>query len=429
MKTSINFPHEFRIPASQDHTRSIKDPYQIRGLESESISTIHSLVRVRDFPSGLIPDQINPRSHEEISMKAKVPSAITKSLLEDPEHFHLLNRGCLIVAKDAWYDNQTRLLHFVIESEDDHGMVDGATTDRVIGRLKGQVSKADFHSLKENEIPDYFNRAFMHVEIISGDIDQDLRINLADARNTSLQVKEFSLEDLGGGFDWLKKIIENSQFHGKVRFRENEPKPVDVRTVLALLTLFHPRWLKLDRDPIIAYSAKGTVLDIYKDKKEIEGYERLSPVVIDILKLFEYIQLKFQNAYKTAYGINGAKAKLGRRTEVKHIDNLSRGKILAFSGEKLQNVIADGWIYPLLGSLRMLLIWPKNTNEPVKWITDPFKFFDENGHSLVYPLVERSGELGRNPNATGKSKGVWIELRGIVENKVLKERLKEFESN
>ena len=429
MKTNISFPHEFRIPASQEYTRNIKDPNQIKGLESEGISTIHSLVKIRDFPSGLIPDKINPRSHEDIKMATKVPQAISETLTSDPDHFHLLNRGCLIVAKDAWYDNQTRMLHFVIESEDDHGMVDGATTDRVISTLKRQVSKADFQTLRDDEVPEHFRRAFLHLEIISGPIDQDLRIMLADARNTSLQVKEFSLADLGGGFDWLKEIIEKSEFHGKIRFRENEPKPVDIRTILALLTLFHPRWLELDRDPIVAYTGKGAVLDIYQDNTTNEGYRKLAPVVIDILKLYEDIQIKFQKAYNVAYGANGAKAKMGKRTEVRHIDNLARAKVLPLTGQKTQNVLADGWIYPVLGSLRMLLEWPKNERTPVRWITDPFKFFDNNGHVLIYSLVERSAELGRNPNATGKSKGVWIELRGIVENKVLKEKLHKLEND
>ena len=277
MTTVANFPHEYRIPVSQEHIRSIKDPH------SKKISIIHALIKVRDIPSGDIPDKINPRSHVELKMKSRIPEAIEDSITDAPELFHLLNRGCLILAKKAWYDNQKNILHFVIESEDENGMVDGATTDRVLAQLKRQASNADFASLKENEVPAHFKDAYIHVEIIAGDIEPDLRLKLADARNTSEQVKEFSLLDLGGRFDWLKEELEKSEFRGKIRYRENELNPVDIRTILALLTLFHPKWLELDRDPIVAYTGKGAVLEYYKSSEWIDGYKKLKPILVDIL--------------------------------------------------------------------------------------------------------------------------------------------------
>lgn len=218
-------------------------------------------------------------------------------------------------------------------------MVDGATTDRVLYLIKENVSTADFFSLSEDEIPENLQDAYLHLEIISGPMDDDLRINLADARNTSEQVKGFSLEDLGHGFDWLKDVLENSILKGKVRYRENEPKPFDIRNVLALLTLFHCNWEKTGKDPIIAYTSKGAVLDIYQDKKDDgldwrEKYKLLSPVAVDILKLYEHIHVQFQPLYMKAYGKN---AKLGRRKEVHYLDTENRkanGKKKKVSSQK-----------------------------------------------------------------------------------------------
>lgn len=91
-----------------------------------------------------------------------------------------------------------------------------------------------------------------------------------------MQVKEFSLEDLGHGFDWLKKVLEHSELMGRVRYRENEPKPVDVRTVLALLTLFHPQWEIDDKDsmeinPFQFFDKHGSelVMDIVEQSQEL----------------------------------------------------------------------------------------------------------------------------------------------------------------
>lgn len=419
MNSSIGFPREYRLPVSQENIRSFKDPH------FQDITVIHAFIRVRDLPNGDIPDKINPRSHEKIKMRSKVPQAIEESLTETPELFHLLNRGCLVLAKRVWYDNKSRLLHFIVESADDHGMVDGATTDRVLANLKRQVSVADFASLKEDEIPEHFKKAYIHLEIVAGEIDQDLRIKLADARNTSEQVKEFSLQDLGGNFDWLKDILESSEFRGKIRYRENDPKPVDIRSVLALLTLFHPQWAKTNKDPIIAYTGKGAVLDLYTDTEWNEGYRMLAPVSLDILKLYDHLHIGFQKAYKKAYGADGARAQLGKRKEVHYIDvnKPAKAKVLPLTGKKTHYVLTDGWLYPLLASLRVLLDWPKAGKGDVKWAVDPFDFFEKHGAELAYFLVERSEELGRNPNATGKSKGVWLGLRNQVENWLLKERL------
>jgi len=416
------FPIEYRIPTSQDNIRSFKDPNLKR------ISTIHAFVKIRDMASGHIPDKINPRSHEQIKTKSRVPQAVEETLENTPELFHLLNRGCLIIAKKAWYDNHSKTLHFIVESEEENGMVDGATTDRVLAGIKQDLSSADFSTLTEEEIPAHFKDAYIHLEIIAGDIDQELRIQLAEARNTSVQVKEFSIEDLKHSFDWLKELLNNSQFKGKIRYRENDPEPVDIRTILALLTMFLPEWNRNGKDPIKAYTSKASVFKMFQ--KEYGKYEQLAPVVLDILKLYDHLHLKFNDAYKVAYGDSeGKHAKLGARNEVYFIDpknKRKKPKTLPLTGKTTRYVLPDGWLYPLLGSFRMLLQWP-NGRGSVKWETDPFEFFSKNGKDLVSLLVDHSYELGRNANATGKSKGIWDGLRNKVDNLLLRTRLQELE--
>jgi len=407
MKKNNNYPHEYRLPVPQEYIRSIKNPH------FDHISIIHAYIQAKDLPTGRIPDKINPRSHEAMKMKSKVPQAIEGTMTDDPEYFHLLNRGCLILAKKAWYDNKEKVLHFIIQSDDEHGMVDGATTDRVLEELKKQVSNADFSTLTDEEIPECFKEAYVHLEIIAGDIDGELRIKLADARNTSLQVKEFSLEDLKDNFKWLKVVMEKSELRGRIRYRENEPAPVDVRTVLALLTLFHPNWSTKGSDPIIAYTGKGAILDRYKDKDWSAGYEKLSSVVIDILKLYDYIHVNFQAQYQKAFGDG---SKLGRKREVRYIKPERPAKELSITNSETRYVLPDGWLYPLLGAFRVLI--DGATTGKAKWIVDPFDFFDKFGAHLVPTIVETSLELGSNPNAVGKSKRVWEALRDKVENRL-----------
>lgn len=179
------YPREFRFKVQQDFVRAFKDPH------NPDLQIHHVYLPIREFAHGLLPDEVNPRSHENPG--GRVPNLIETSLRENATWFHLLNRGELVLAQRCWYENQTKLLHVVIDSPEAGGLADGATTDRVIARVKQEFSK-----VSEPELPDYLKDAHVHLEIISGNINEML-VPLTGARNTSNQVKEFALENLGGG--------------------------------------------------------------------------------------------------------------------------------------------------------------------------------------------------------------------------------------
>jgi len=156
------FPREYRISVSKDHIRTLRDPH------NKDLNIHHAYIRIKDFPNGKIPDDVNPRSHEKPS--GGVAEGIKTSLEGTPKWFHVLNRGILVIAEKAWYNNRTEKLHIIISSDDEGGLADGATTDRVIRNVKRDVSSADFESLAAHEIPEHLRDAFVHVEIISGGI-------------------------------------------------------------------------------------------------------------------------------------------------------------------------------------------------------------------------------------------------------------------
>lgn len=355
---------------------------------------------------------VSGRTSNEVKPKKSRHLLAEESLKEKPESFHLLNRGLLVLAQTAWYDNKTHLFHVIIDSPQEGGLADGATTDRVLRDAKQAVSPADFDTLSEAEIPNFLKDAFVHVEVISGEIGEML-VPLTGTRNTSNQVKEFSLENLGGGFDWLKQEIEASEIRGRVRYKENDPQPVDVRTVLALITMFHNKWNEIKKEPVIAYTSKGSILDYYRNEDWRAGYEQLRPVVVDILRLHEHIHVEFETQYENYKDTLGTGSKLGKRKEVRYSDK--KPFKLPLTGGETHYFIPDGWLYPLLASFRQLLAFPKNGRGTVKWVTDPQTVFDKFGHEFVADIVEQSYALGQNPNATGKSRPLWNNLRTKME--------------
>lgn len=392
---------EYRIPVDADLIRSFKNPHL------SDVKILHAYVRVADFPHGKMPDEINPRRHE--NLKGHIPADIRITLEDSPQLFHLLNRGLLIIADEAWYDNKQGILGIRISSPEEGGLADGATTDRVISKSKRDVSNAEFEKLTEAEIPPYLKEAYVHLEIISG-LDGGSLVPLTDARNSSVQVKEFALEDLRGGYEELKNILESSRFKNRVRYRENDVQPVDVRTILGLLTLFHPKWNDLNKEPIIAYSYKGAVLENYQDKGWREGYLKVIPIVVDILELHDYIHKHFASKYKEAKEAMGEGSKFGKRMEIRNKET-----VLAITGDKAPYGIPDGWVYPLLASMRELLAYPKTAKSVAKWDLNPKRFFDKYGSTLVDMVIEYSDSMGRNPQVTGKSKFLYSSLRARVE--------------
>ncbi len=392
------YPREYRFKVSQECVRAFKDPH------NPDLMIHHVYLPVSEFAHGLLPDDVNPRSHEKVS--GRVPKLIEESLKEQPTWFHLLNRGELVLAQRCWYDNKTGYLHILINSPTDGGLADGATTDRVIAAAKREAAETP------DGQPSFMKDAYVHLEIISGSIN-DMLVPLTGARNTSNQVKEFALENLGGGFDWLKELIEKSEFAGRVRYRENDPQPVDIRTVLGVLTLFHPKWNELGREPLVAFSSKGMVLEYFRDPEWTAGYKALKPVVLDILRLHESIQLEFQAQYNKYKGDSGASGKLGRRKEIGYKDG--KPFTLALSKAQTKYLIPDGWLYPILASFRQFLIFPENGKGDVTWITDAQAFFAEQGYELVADVVEQSQSLGSNPGAVGKSRPLWNQLRKTME--------------
>jgi hypothetical protein len=119
----------------------------------------------------------------------------------------------------------------------------------------------------------------------------------------------------------------------------------------------------------------------------------LKPVVLDILRLSEFIRLEFPSAYNKYKGDAGKSGRLGRRKEVE----FRQGKMftLPLSGASTEHLIPDGWLYPILGAFRQLLLFPKDSIGSVRWLTDPQTFFIENGYELVGDIAAGARKQSR----------------------------------
>lgn len=391
----------------------------------------HAYVRLSDWIGRTLPDGVNPRSHDVDCLKSDVAKGIEQTITESPEDFYLANRGMTIMAKSLEYDAKKGIMRLRITNPECQGSADGATTDAVISKVQTRVAWemlndrnatfVDFINSLENReqweklVPDYLKQARLHLEIHTDLEDRDRIASLVGGRNTSRQVKSWSMADFTGMFDWLKDILEKDEaFAGKIGWEENSGKDITVLDVLSIINLFHPEFddqdANGDKAPTISYSNKGKMDTRLENEDILKGYTKLARVIPDILKLYEYAYSEFAIMFDKAYAGNG---RLGGRNGVK-----PRTIELPFTGAKSNYEISDGYLFPLLASMRALV-----AHEPkIHWAAEPFEFLSKHGPKLIVELMEQvKAQGGGNPTVAGKRKLVYTALHAKAQLALTKE--------
>jgi hypothetical protein len=365
-----------------------------------------------EWQGRIIPDGVNPRSHEPECLRSPVAKAMEQTIVEKSEDFVFANRGSTIVAEKVDFDPKTGNVEIHITDPENQGLADGATTDAVIAKVQTQLAReilerkdASYVDLLQSgkKIPEILANARLHLEVIVGLDDRARLANLVQGRNTSRQVRGWSMSDFRGEFEWIKDIVEaaGSPFIGKIGYEENSGKDITILDILSIITLFHPEFDDTDegqeRAPVIAYANKGRMDSRLADDKLRAGYKELAPLVVDILKLHDYVYQNFEQAYDAVFGV---RAKLGRREGVES-RLMGEPYELPLTGLKSNYVLPAGFIFPVLASLRALVY---RRAGKIAWRRDPFEFFTKHGKKLVGELMDQVDAHGGNPNVVGKRK-------------------------
>lgn len=372
--------------------------------EGKDIVIYHLYPLLADWQGRKLPDEVNPRSHDEEALKSLLARSIETTLLESPEDFFLANRGATILAEELRYDPEKGVVELSMTDPLLQGVADGATTDAVLAKVQRDIQAGTAKRETDGEAVslDNLRRGRIHLEVIVGLSSKERIDSMVLGRNTSRQVKPWSMSDFRGTFDWIREILEapTSQFAGKIGYEENAGKQITVLDVLSLLTLFHREYDEKRKAPTVAYSSKGRMDARLNDPELQLGYKALAPLMGDILDLHDSVYVGFVNAYKEA---RNGKARLGKREGVE-----KKGHYLPFTGALAHYVIPSGLTFPLLASLRALVGYDKT--DKAYWKADPARFFEKYGGELVATLIEHLEMFGGNPNTAGKKKPVYTAL-------------------
>lgn len=404
-----------RFPHHKDHLRKIVVD------DGEGEYEVYRLApNVANWPAADIPDEVNPRSHDEQCLKGKVAKDIENTLRQVPQDFWLANRGGYVLADQVRFDPKKQTVEIVLSDLDLHGIADGATTNAVIAKLQKEWLKDEDPDLGEALATARFN-----VDVVVGITDRERIGMLVQGRNRSVQVKEWSLADFKGQFDWVKEYVDRKDgpFRDRIGWEENSGKEVSILDLLSLMTLFHPVYDdpsdRRRKAPTVAFSSKGTAHARFVDEKLAPGYKSLKPVLEDIIRLWEHIHANFEDTYeKWNEETNGKGSKLGRRKGVRSLKNAEQ---LPLTGIETEYKVEKGILFPLLASLRTLL--SRDEGNSLSWTTEPIPFFDQFGTDLMDVLMNLYIDAAsKNPATLGKMKLAYTTLHDRSRN-LLRESL------
>lgn len=374
--------------------------------------TYIAVVSVKDLPKELEDWRaLNPRDPK---LSSGVSKKILETLEDQPDFFLLKNRGITILTDKVEFDNQSNLLKIEMTDKGKNGLLDGGHTFKVI--------RSFVDTLDQDELADI--SAMVKVEVLEGIQDRNDVIGIVEARNTSTQVKEQSIEELKDTFVAIKEVLKGKTYEGRIAYKEYElledgsKKDIDIKEILSYLVCFDVESFDKSKHPIKAYSTKAMLVDHFSSrKKEMEKYVKLLP---EILELRDTIYLELPDAYNKSAN-DEAGGKFGKLTGV--TDTSSKKKmgdvVLEFTGEKSHYRIPSGFIYPVLASFRNLV---GIKNGQCYWKANPIKFLDDLKSDLASRVGGQAKEL-RNPNKLGKDVATWQSCYDAVALEVLRRHL------
>lgn len=397
----------FHLPVHPDRFRVISDPEKTRKTVYALVNVLHLPVRETDGKCSIaFPLSPDPR----VPKKSPVTRVIVDSLKKWDGKFHLKNRGITISAAECEYDNTSKRMKLVIPDEEQYGILDGGhTTFSIESVLGGDLPESE-------DVADQFVR----LEILIG--CEDVLGEIAQARNTSMQVKLFSLKNKEGNFEWLKSAV--SPFADRIRWSENDPEEFPVLELIQILTAVNLDQFGANNHPIEAYNNAGKCLGYIISERDNYSYKKLANVALDVWKLYDTIRYKWWDLYNKPHPTTGKHGRAGRLKEV-HSRKRGKASLMRYVTLDVQGIpeagdkhVEKGLAIPVLAAFRCLL--QENQSGNYEWKQDPIKFFERHGQLMVRLIMDASDSRDNNPHKVGRDATVYDLIYRTVENEVLR---------
>lgn len=263
------------------HCKVIADP------SNPDITHIEALVSFEEAAK-LVRGNANVRPPAE----KKPFKAMLNTIEFAPRSFHLCNRGITYITSKTEYDPANLTLTLpsdASEALDLWGILDGGHTFLAIQQTVESLE--DYKNVTNWTMP------FVQIKfIVTKNIQYVAAI--AEGRNTSLQVQQYTLDEYNDRFGDLKAALDlNGLSRDLVAYRENEDKEWHVVEVVQRLACFlRERWIR--NQPTAMYKSKSKALRLFTNPATHDEFLPLmGPVLKDVLTLPEFIQAEFSRGH------------------------------------------------------------------------------------------------------------------------------------
>lgn len=343
----------------------------------------------------------NPR---EQKMTTNVANKI-KNSLADNSNFHELNRGIVISAEKVSWDDQAEELVIAFDNAEVHGNIDGGHTLRAILEAKNKKILS--------------GERYVFVEIIVG---LDSPVELAAARNTSVQVDLKSIVELENSFNVIKEAFSKLAFSNRIQYKMNEHynnseiSEIDVREIIAIMIMFSQEIYPYktaqnvlsEIQPIQCYSGKeaslrkflkcNAVKEKYQKINRESMIKKMTPIIPNIFELWEEVETTFATVSRQA----------GKRYGTRKYSKYSGEPVgdSFFKQKELNYIVPKGIMYPIVGAFRALVQINESTGE-YYWKKNPVDVWRVIGTKLVTIVLDEKAE---NPDALAKNSNLWSNL-------------------
>lgn len=396
---------------STTHKIRVAEIRRVKHPVFPEIEKHHMIVRAADLPDGIRKDA-NARDGEGKDLRKQVYKEVQRSLLADGSMsgiFDLKNKGIVILAESVRKVGEDM---YELRIDDGQGIVDGGHTYEIICKAQS-----------ETEIPE---DQFVEVQVRTG-VDQSLITEISAGLNTGIAVKNHSIANLDGKFDWMKEEIAGEPYKDMIAWRESDDGDYDVRDLICILEAMNVIDFPNDSGthPVSAYEARERVMKKYsedfdKHEDDLTGstYYKLRPLLRDALRLYDRIRHDFREVYN--------EADLGRAAGLDIVEHAKGKRIYQFPFAELPESeyrLTKGALYPLFAAFRNK-VWIDPQFGVAQWeggFDSVLKLWDIIAVELATQTKAAIKDYGRKPDVLGKSRGHWNNVHKTVENRLLRD--------
>ena len=346
-------------------------------------------VRLQDVPEKF-EDWMGTNPREQ-NLKTNVAREIARSIESGCKNFHEKNRGIVMSVKNFEYDNKTGTAKVTMTDPELHGNIDGGHTLKII------LTKQ-----KEGQL---LFEQYVFFEFFTGISSP---VELAEARNQSVQVDQRSIEELNRSFQPIKEALQGVPFYNRIAFKQNEhageKNIIDIREIIAIINMFNQSIypVKGDTQPIQSYTGKEASLSRFLRLKEDRNQiiKNMTPIIPGIFDIWDMAETTFADKGNTA-------GRLYRKKNIsKYVDDKTTVSYSLFSNRPMNYMLPKGLIFPIVGAFRALVTVDEST-QMYSWKISPEKVWDKLGGKLVNTILTSLDEQSDSPDSVAKSPNTW----------------------